>query len=226
MDQQLLTVTHQGHLGTLRAVLLHPARGLGAPGAAGTAPPRAAPRRHTGTRELSWPATWGRLCRPPKYTAGHLGALRKRGNRRFATPGTTNTARLPFHTRAYVHKRTRIYTCTRIFHQDDPARLPVPRLPGAAPPCDPQPSPGWRPQTALPAPAARPHGPPAHLRSARPGSARLSSALPGPALPFSPLAPEPPVPTPGRRKGGALHPDLPQQLPLGRCLRPSGALLQ
>lgn len=178
-------------------------------GAANMAPPQAAPRRQRGAPQLGWPATRGQLCCPPKHTASHLCALRKRHNRRFITPGTTNTAHFPFHTRIYTHNHTQIlprmtqHSCRSHTPRSGAAERPPARLSPAQLASGPQ-----------------PRCPPAL------GPARLGSFQPGSALPFPPLAPQPSVPTPGRRKGGARHPHLPQQPPLGRYLRPSAAFLQ
>lgn len=135
-------------------------------GAANMAPPQAAPRRQRGAPQLGWPATRGQLCCPPKHTASHLCALRKRHNRRFITPGTTNTAHFPFHTRIYTHNHTQILP--RMTQHS--CRSHTPRS-GAAerPPAQPS-SARLRPTAPMPT-------------CARPGPARLLSARLGPALP-------------------------------------------
>lgn len=155
-------------------------------GAANMAPPQAAPGRQRGAPQLGWPATRGQLCCPPKHTASHLCALRKRHNRRFITPGTTNTAHFPFHTRIYTHNHTQIlprmtqHSCRSHTPRSGAAERPPARL-----------------SPAQLASGPRPHSPDAHLRSARPGSAPFSPARPCPSLHWPRSLPSPP-PAEGR----------------------------
>lgn len=193
-----------------RAVLLNPVRGLRAPGAVNMAPPQAAPRRHRGAPQLGWPATWGQLCCPPKYTASHLCALRKRHNRRFITPGTTNTDHFPFHICIYTHNHTHILP--RMTQHS--CRSHTPRS-GAAEPPPAQPA-SARLKPPTPQPRCPPALGPARLGSLQPGSALLGPALPsiGPAAfrphprpkegwrppsPFTTAAATRPLPPPLRR---------------------------